>query len=74
MDKTEKRMIIYWITGSLLIFLGVILGGSIDPSALGTTTLGTVISYIISFLLILFGGMFWISSAMYYTEEHEENE
>ncbi len=74
MVSEETKMIIYWIVGSVLIFMGVVLGGAVDPSALGSTTLGTVVSYLISFFLILFGGMFWISAAMYYTEEHEEHE
>ena len=67
----DTRIIIFWVLGSVLIFLGSLIAGSVDPSALGATTGGVILSYTISFILILLGGMFWISAAMYLTEEEE---
>ena len=63
------RAISFWFAGSLIIFFGVLLVGNIDPTALGATSSSTLISYVIGFILILVGGMFWISTAVIETEE-----
>ena len=63
------RTISFWFMGSLLVFFGVLIVGNIDPTVLGATSASTLISYIIGFILILVGGMFWISTAVIETEE-----
>ena len=56
---SRRRAIGFWVLGAICIFIGCILAGSLELTADITT--GLIIAYIISFLLILVGGMFWIS-------------
>lgn len=58
-----NKAIIFWIIGSICVFLGALIAGSVEPSALGATLESVLVAYIISFILILIGGMFWISVA-----------
>ena len=58
-----SRSIYFWITGTICIFFGAILAGKVDPYVLGASPALVAIAYIISFILILVGGMFWISIA-----------
>ena len=51
------------------MFIGSLVAGTVDPSVLGATTSSVIISYTISFILILLGGMFWISTAVMQGEE-----
>lgn len=69
MATVNWRAIAFWFIGSLLIFFGVLLVGNIDPTALGATSASVIISYIIGFVLIFVGGMFWISTAVIESEE-----
>ena len=69
MVAVNWRAIGFWLIGSILVFFGVLLVGNIDPTALGATSASTVVSYGIGFILILVGGMFWISTAVMETEE-----
>lgn len=57
----SPKQLTFWLVGSVCIFLGALIAGSIEPGVLGSTQLSIMISYIISFVLILVGGMFWIS-------------
>jgi hypothetical protein len=65
----DPRSIAFWIIGAICIFVGSLIAGSIDPSVLGATTTSVAVSYIVSFVLILIGGMFWISTAIIQVEE-----
>jgi len=65
----DPRSIVFWIIGAICIFVGALIAGSVDPSVLGATTTSVAVSYIISFVLILIGGMFWISTAIIQVEE-----
>jgi hypothetical protein len=66
---TDPRSIVFWIIGAICVFVGALIAGSVDPSVLGATTTAVAVSYIISFVLILIGGMFWISTAIIQVEE-----
>ena len=65
----DPRSIVFWIIGAICVFVGALIAGSVDPSVLGATTTSVAVSYIISFVLILIGGMFWISTAIIQVEE-----
>jgi len=65
----DPRAIGFWFIGAICVFFGSLIAGSVDPSALGATTLSVAIAYIIAFILILLGGMFWISTAIIQVEE-----
>lgn len=58
-----SRAIAFWIVGSICVFLGTMVAGAVEPSAIGATWWSILIAYIIAFVLILIGGMFWISVA-----------
>ena len=65
----SQRAIIFWVAGTLLVFFGVLIAGNIEPAALGATNESVWLAYIISFLLLLIGGMLWISTAIAHIEE-----
>lgn len=65
----NSRAIIFWLIGAICMFIGSLVAGTVDPSVLGATTSSVIISYTISFILILLGGMFWISTAVMQGEE-----
>ncbi|MBN2203284.1 MAG: hypothetical protein JW700_03825 [Candidatus Aenigmarchaeota archaeon] len=65
----DPRSITFWLIGAICVFVGALIAGSVDPSVLGATTMSVAIAYIISFVLILIGGMFWISTAIIQIEE-----
>jgi len=67
---TNTRALAFWFIGTICIFFGVLIGGNIDPSVLGATTETTILSYIVSFVLIMIGGMFWITTAVVHLEEY----
>ncbi|NOZ81789.1 MAG: hypothetical protein GXO63_01420 [Candidatus Micrarchaeota archaeon] len=62
MDEQNKSIGL-WILGSICIFFGALFAGSVEPDVLGATPQGVIITYIIAFVLILVGGMFWIAVA-----------
>ncbi len=66
---TTSRSIGFWIIGSLCVFFGALIAGSVEPTTLGATAESVVLAYIISFILILIGGMFWITVAVIREEE-----
>jgi len=65
----DPRTIGFWFIGAICVFFGSLIAGSVDPAALGATTFSVAIAYIIAFILILLGGMFWISTAIIQVEE-----
>ena len=66
----SRRSLGFWLIGALCVFFGALIAGSIEPEVLGATFESVALAYIISFVLILIGGMFWISGAV--TEIEEE--
>ncbi|MBU3905144.1 MAG: hypothetical protein KJ906_03285 [Nanoarchaeota archaeon] len=67
---TNNRALAFWAIGTLCIFFGILIGGNIEPEVLGASTISIVLSYIISFILIMIGGMFWITTAVVHVEEY----
>jgi len=65
----DPRTLGFWFIGSICIFFGSLIAGSVEPSALGTTTTSVILAYVIAFILILLGGMFWISTSVISIEE-----
>lgn len=66
---TNRKAIIFWFIGAVSVFFGALIAGNIEPEALGATIESVTIAYIISFILILLGGMFWISGSIIEIEE-----
>lgn len=60
---------VFWILGTISIFLGVRIVGTVEKSTLGVTPLRYYLALIISFVLILIGGLLWISVAGAVREE-----
>ncbi len=58
-----------WILGTLAVLVGSIMAGNLQWVE-GTTEASFVLSVVISFLFILFGGALWISSAV--NARHEQ--
>jgi hypothetical protein len=67
----DIRTIVFWLIGTICIFFGALIAGAVEPSALGSTSVSIVMAYALAFILILLGGMFWISTAIIQTEEEE---
>jgi len=65
----DPRTIAFWFIGAICVFTGALIAGSVEPSVLGATTTSVAVAYIIAFVLILIGGMFWISTAIIQAEE-----
>jgi hypothetical protein len=66
----DIRTIIFWLIGTTCIFFGSLIAGSVEP-VVGSTTVSIVMAYSLAFILIMLGGMFWISTAILQTEEEE---
>ena len=65
----DQRAIAFWVVGTICIFFGALIAGNVEPEALGATTESVVLAYVISFILLLLSGMFWISAAVIHLEE-----
>ncbi len=65
----DARVIAFWFIGALCVFFGALIAGSVEPSVLGATPSSVLIAYLIAFILILLGGMFWISTTLIQVEE-----
>ncbi len=66
----DIRTIAFWLIGTLCIFFGALIAGSVEP-VVGSTAGSITMAYALSFILLLLGGMFWISTAILQTEEEE---
>jgi hypothetical protein len=64
-----QRAIAMWVIGSICVFFGALIAGTIEPTVLGASPLSVAVSFLISFILILVGGMFWITVAVIREEE-----
>ncbi len=66
----DIRTIVFWVIGTVCVFFGSLIAGSVEP-AVGSTTVSIMMAYSLAFILILLGGMFWISTAILQAEEEE---
>jgi hypothetical protein len=66
---TNRKAMLFWFIGAICVFFGALIAGAIEPEALGATVESVTLAYIISFVLILIGGMFWISGSIVEIEE-----
>lgn len=60
-----------WILGSVLVLIGAMFAGNIEWVP-GTTTTSYAMSIILAFVLVLVGGMCWISSAANARQEEKQ--
>ncbi len=67
---TNNRALAFWVIGAVCIFFGALIAGNIEPEVLGATTGSVILSFLVSFILILVGGMFWITTAVVHVEEY----
>ena len=65
----NRKAILFWLIGSVCVFFSSLILGNIQPEVLGATTESVILAYIIGFILIMLGGMFWISTAVVELEE-----
>ena len=65
----NKKSILFWFIGTVCVFFGSLILGNIEPSVLGATTESVILAYVIGFILMLLGGMFWISTSVVEVEE-----
>ena len=66
----DIRTIVFWLIGTVCVFFGSLIAGSVEP-AVGSTDASIMMAYSLAFILILLGGMFWISTAILQAEEEE---
>lgn len=66
---SHARTIAFWILGSLCILFGSMIGSQATPDTVGASGTSYVISLIVAFLLVLVGGLLWISVAGLISEE-----
>ncbi len=66
----NTRALMFWFIGAVCVFFGALIAGNIEPEILGATSMSVILSYIIGFILILIGGMFWITTAVVQVEEY----
>lgn len=59
----RTKTIVFWLLGALSIMLGAMIAGNANPTDIGATGLSYSIALIISFVLILTGGLLWITVA-----------
>jgi len=62
-DTMEAKPLLFWILGTVFILFGAMIAGQARPDVLGATAESFAISIILAFILILFGGLLWISVA-----------
>jgi hypothetical protein len=55
------RAVSFWIVGAIAMFFAFLIFSTASPTELGSNTANIILAYIIAFVLILVGGMFWIS-------------
>ncbi len=65
----DLKSVLFWFVGTVCIFFGSLIAGAVDPTALGSTSYSVIAAYVIAFVLILIGGMLWISTAILQVEE-----
>ncbi|MFB6088667.1 MAG: hypothetical protein ABEK36_02695 [Candidatus Aenigmatarchaeota archaeon] len=66
---SHTRTIAFWILGALCILFGSMIGSQASPDVVGATDVSYVIALIVAFILVLVGGLLWISVAGLISEE-----
>ena len=59
----EGKPLFFWVFGSFLVLLGAMIAGQARPDVLGASMSSFVISIVVAFILILIGGLMWITVA-----------
>ncbi|MCD6399014.1 MAG: hypothetical protein J7L08_03770 [Candidatus Aenigmarchaeota archaeon] len=59
----EAKPLLFWILGTVFILFGAMIAGQARADVLGATTSSFAISLMLSFILILIGGLMWITVA-----------
>lgn len=54
---------VFWLIGTLSLFLGVRIAGQVDRATLGVSEVSYYFALIAAFFLIMIGGLLWISVA-----------
>lgn len=63
MPLRSWKTVILWIFGSIAIFLGSMIAGKLDLIS-GVSEIGFVLAVVISIMLLMIGGLLWISVAI----------
>ena len=61
--RRSWRLVGFWIAGALCIMFGSMIAGRLEK-VLGVTDLNLFFGYLISFIIFLLGGLFWITVAL----------
>jgi len=69
--KRSWKIITFWILGTFCIMFASMIAGHLEKT-LGVTELGYFLALLVSFVLFLIGGLFWISVAIAVRETREE--
>ena len=69
----DIRTILFWLIGTTCLFFGSLIAGSVEP-VIGSNPASITMAYGLSFMLILIGGMFWISTAIMQSDKCEEDD
>ena len=63
MHLRSWKTVLLWIFGSIAIFLGSMIAGRLD-FGLGVNEPGFILALVISIMLLMIGGLLWISVAI----------
>jgi hypothetical protein len=63
MARRNFKMVLFWIIGSLSILIGAIIAGNVEKT-LGTDDTSMGAAMFIAFILIMLGGLLWITVAV----------
>jgi hypothetical protein len=69
--RRRWRAVILWVVGSLLILFGSMIVGKLEMEV-GVTWGSFLFALSIALILIMVGGLFWISIALYFARKKEE--
>lgn len=63
MARRNLKMVFFWIIGSLSILIGAMIAGNVERT-LGTDDQSFAAAVFIAFILIMLGGLLWITVAV----------
>lgn len=69
--KRRWKAVILWVVGSLLILFGSMIAGKLEMEV-GVTWSSFLFALSIALILIMVGGLLWISIALYFARRREE--
>ena len=61
--KRNWKMVFFWVLGTICILFGSMIAGHLEKT-LGVDDLSYALALLIAFVLILLGGLLWISVAI----------